>query len=103
MQFARERADELDRLRETNRRLNRRAQIAEAAARVTIEDCKRQGVSLGRVLANAGYLQLEDLCKRQREMLVCLDKLMPHKCLMCHSHRGHSKVCSLAKLIAEGE
>lgn len=43
---------ELDKARKTNQQLNRRCQAAESAAKVTIDDCERQGVSLGRTLAN---------------------------------------------------
>lgn len=46
-------AEERDRMRATNNRLHKRAQLAESAAMTTVEDCKRQGVSLGRMLANA--------------------------------------------------
>lgn len=38
-------------LRETVKRLNRRAQLAEAAALQNVEECRRQGMSLGRMLA----------------------------------------------------
>lgn len=44
--------DELERLRITNNSLNRRCQSAESAALQSVEDCKRQGVGLGRALAN---------------------------------------------------
>lgn len=44
---------ERDEARETNRRLNRRASEAEAALRVKIEEIRRQGPSLGRMLAGA--------------------------------------------------
>lgn len=50
---------EVESLRATNRRLNRRATEAEGQVRTTIEDCRRQGVSLGRGLANAGYAAME--------------------------------------------
>lgn len=49
---------EVLRLRDKVRELNRRAQAAESAVGITIEDCRRQGVSLGRALANAGYAKL---------------------------------------------
>ena len=39
---------------------HRRAQAAEAGVGVTVEDCRREGVSLGRTLANAGYRALEE-------------------------------------------
>jgi hypothetical protein len=39
---------------------HRRAQVAEAAVNITIEQCRREGVSLGRVLANAGYRRMEE-------------------------------------------
>lgn len=42
---------DLAQARATNARLNRRAQQAESAAAQTVEDCRRQGVSLGRGLA----------------------------------------------------
>lgn len=37
---------------------HRRAQQAEAANAITVEQCRREGVSLGRQLANAGYHSL---------------------------------------------
>jgi len=50
---------DLAKFRTTNRELNARATKAEAAMLVTVADCRRQGVSLGRVLANAGYAMME--------------------------------------------
>ena len=46
---------EVERLREKNRELNRRATRAESVMNVTAEDCRRQGMSLGRALANVAY------------------------------------------------
>ena len=46
---------EIERLREKNRELNRRATRAESVMNVTAEDCRRQGMSLGRALANVAY------------------------------------------------
>jgi hypothetical protein len=60
---------EVMRLRATNRELNRRATVAEAACRVTVEDCRREGVSLGRSLANAGYATLEAEIERLRGLV----------------------------------
>lgn len=60
---------EVMRLRTTNRELNRRATQAEAACRVTVEDCRREGVSLGRSLANAGYAALEAEIERLRGLV----------------------------------
>ena len=58
----------LNRATETNRRLQRRCQLAESAALTTIEDCRRQGVSLGRRLAACGYIMIEDELKLASEM-----------------------------------
>jgi len=46
---------EVEWLREKNRELNRRATRAESVMNVTAEDCRRQGMSLGRALANVAY------------------------------------------------
>jgi hypothetical protein len=46
--------DDLQESRATNTRLNRRATRAEVASLVTIERCRREGVSFGRMLANNG-------------------------------------------------
>lgn len=56
---------EVMQLRATVTRLNRRTQAAEKAARTTIEECRRQGVSLGRGLALWGYCELRE----QRDIL----------------------------------
>ena len=50
---------ERDEARETIKRLNRRCTAAEGHVKTTIEDCQRQGVSVGRGLANAGYRLLQ--------------------------------------------
>lgn len=46
-------------LRRTNTGLNRRCQRAESAALQNVEECRRQGISLGRSLANFGYSRAE--------------------------------------------
>jgi hypothetical protein len=68
---------EVERVLKERGELRQRVQQAEKAARETIEDCKRRGVSLGRILANYGYTMLErdnealrSLLKEARE---CLD------------------------------
>ena len=43
---------EVSKLKDTVRRLNRRCQKAEAAAGQNVDDCRRAGVSFGRILAN---------------------------------------------------
>lgn len=48
-------ATEVKRLRDDSRGLRRRVQQAEKAARYTVDRVRREGYSLGRVLANAGY------------------------------------------------
>ena len=62
------------RLRETNRKLNRRCQLAEKVADDNIEKCKRAGVSFGRALSNYGYLkqqeEIADLNEQLRELLI---------------------------------
>lgn len=57
---------ELVRMREVNRRLNRRAQAAERAARQNVEACERAGVSFGRALA---WWAFEDLKRRIGEVI----------------------------------
>jgi hypothetical protein len=49
----------LDQALETNRELNRRCQVAESAASQKIEDAKREGVSLSKRFARAGYQMAE--------------------------------------------
>ena len=46
--------------RATIARLNRRCQAAESAARQNVEDCRRAGVPLGRVLAAFSCRRLEE-------------------------------------------
>ncbi len=80
---------ENDNLGRKNAKLHRRCQAAESANKTTIEDCKRQGVSLGRALANAGYLQLraeneqlqaenKGLIETIRYAIGGIDALFPH-------------------------
>lgn len=45
-------ARQLEQARETNTRLHRRCQMAEAAALQNVEACQRAGVSIGRALAH---------------------------------------------------
>ena len=44
--------------------MHRRAQAAESAIGITIADCRREGVSLGRSLANAGYRSMEERAEK---------------------------------------
>lgn len=60
-------ADEVKRLRDDSRDLRRRVQQAEKAARYTVDRVRREGYSLGRVLANAGYSMQEAEIKKLRE------------------------------------
>ena len=46
---------ENDSLKKTNQSLNRRCQQAESACNTTIDDCRREGISLGRSLAGVGH------------------------------------------------
>ena len=43
---------EIEQLRDTVRRLNRRCQRLESGVKQTVEDCRRQDITLGRALAN---------------------------------------------------
>lgn len=54
----REASAEVERLRAKHTEMNRRLTKAEAHVETTIEDCRRQGVSIGRGLANAGYVAM---------------------------------------------
>jgi len=56
------------RLQQTNRRLNRRCQHAESAARQTLEQQRRAGPSFGRALANWGYAQAMERVRELEEM-----------------------------------
>ena len=60
---------ERDTARETSVRLNRRATQAEAVVMQTVEDCQRQGISVGRALANAACNSLAVQRDRLRELL----------------------------------
>jgi len=51
---------EIERLRQKNRELNRRLTRAEGAIETTVEDCQRQGVSMGRALANSAATKYKD-------------------------------------------
>ena len=60
---------------EKNKRLHRRCQLAESAVKNNIAECRKQGVSLGRVLSAAGYAMIEDENKRRREALELIMQL----------------------------
>lgn len=60
----------------TNIKLHRRCQAAESAVKENIEACRKQGVSLGRKLANAGYMILEDENKSQAKRIEELEKAL---------------------------
>jgi len=62
-------AKEIRQLRETNRRLNRRCQQVEKAAKENIEVCRRKGVSFGRGLANYTCVKLAEENKMLRAEL----------------------------------
>ena len=76
-------------LKETNRRLNRRCQLAESAVLNTIEDCRRQGVSFGRILACAGYAMLEE----ENKMLKRYEIFVKH--IEAHLIEGQVVVCKI--------
>jgi hypothetical protein len=59
-------AAEVKRLRDDSRDLRRRVQKAEKAARYTVDRVRREGFSLGRVLANAGFSMQEAEIKKLR-------------------------------------
>ena len=89
--------DELERLKaenaklkDTNRRLNKRCQLAECAANDNIEKCKRAGVSFGRSLANYGCAKWgeenDKLKKEYWEASKMVDKITSNKqCESCNS------------------
>jgi cell division septum initiation protein DivIVA len=60
-------AAEVKRLRDNSRDLRRRTQQAEKAARYTVDQIRREGFSLGRVLANAGYSMQEAEIRKLRQ------------------------------------
>ena len=68
--------------------MHRRAQKAEAANALTVEDCERKGVPLGRVLANAGYYKMEEELAALKEQNARLHRenwrmLGKHICAYC--------------------
>ena len=69
--------DERDRLRKTNARLHRRCQLAESQIKTTVDDCRRQGVSFGRILANAACEMVEAERDRLREAVDEVRRLVP--------------------------
>ena len=62
-------AAEVERLRSKNTELNRRCTDAEGAARDNVEQCRRQGVSLGRGLANWAACEYEREVERLKAAL----------------------------------
>lgn len=68
---------EVERLRDTNRNLNRRVQLAESAVAENVEACRRAGVSLGRVLANAAVAQMEAENEWLRAKLASIASVYP--------------------------
>lgn len=63
-------------LKETNQRLNRRCQQAEAGVEENVEACRREGVSLGRALAWAEVGRVEAEIIRLRKIVDEADQLV---------------------------
>jgi hypothetical protein len=74
----------LDQALETNRELNRRCQVYESAASQKIEDAKREGVSLSKRFARAGYTMAEE---RVKELESRLDPLLEFVRNLAKQHR----------------
>lgn len=61
--------EEIDRLRDKNRELNRRVQRSESAMAEVAKEKKKNGFSLGRSLANAEGMRLKLKCERLEKAL----------------------------------
>ena len=66
---------ELRRSDETIKRLNRRCQLAESAAKDNVDACKREGISFGRVLANHAAVTAEEELRRLEAELHSADNI----------------------------
>ena len=68
-----EAASEVERLQETNRRLNRRCQSAERGLAVKVEEVERKGGSFGRALSGAAYTRVKAENAKLREHVAYLE------------------------------
>lgn len=61
--------DAIDKLKKTNRKLNRRCQFAESVANENVEKCKKARISFGRMLANYAAIQaIDENAKLKKEL-----------------------------------
>lgn len=70
---------QLDAVTKERGELRQRVQQAEKAARTTIDDCRRQGVSLGRSLANYACKMERHRAERMERVFAAAEDLISHQ------------------------